>query len=67
LSYTRPPGANAIAVAKASTVGAVDAAQATALPRDSHDAPGRNRRFFDCPPLVVAQRDPCGAMARLID
>jgi hypothetical protein len=43
----------------------LDPAQAAALPRDSNDAPERDRRFLDCPP-VVAQRDSCGAMARLI-
>jgi hypothetical protein len=37
------------------------------LGRDSHDEPGRHRRNLDRPPLVVARRDPCGAMARLID
>jgi hypothetical protein len=40
--------------------------QVTALPRDSHDAPKRHRRNPDRSP-VVAERDLCGAMARLID
>jgi hypothetical protein len=48
-------------------ISAVDAAQASALPRDSNDEPGRHRCNFDRSPLVVARRDPCGAMARLID
>jgi hypothetical protein len=46
---------------------AVDGPRAAALPRDSHDQPGCYRRFLDRPPLVVARREPCGAMARLID
>jgi len=40
--------------------------QVLTLPHDSHDEPGRHRRFFDRPPLVVARGDSCGAMARLI-
>ena len=60
------PPANAIAAAKASTTAAVDGARVTALPRDSHDAPDRHGRNPERSPLV-AQRDLCGAMARLID
>ena len=44
----------------------VDDMQVLTLPHDSHDEPGRHRRFFDRPPLVVARGDSCGAMARLI-
>ena len=67
LSYTRPRGRFAIALSRASTVRLVDGGQVAALPRDSHDEPGRHRCFLDRLPLVVAQRDACGAMARLID
>jgi len=45
----------------------VDRTQVSALPRDSHDEPGRHGRNLDRSPLVVARRDSCGAMARLID
>jgi hypothetical protein len=45
----------------------VDRAQVSALVRDSHDEHGRHRCFLERPPVVVAQRDLCGAMARLID
>jgi hypothetical protein len=46
--------------------GAVDLPQVPAVPRESHDEPGRHRRFLDRSPLV-ARFDLCGAMARLID
>jgi hypothetical protein len=46
---------------------AVDGAHSSPLRADSHDQPGRHRRFFDRSPLLVARRDACGAMARLID
>jgi hypothetical protein len=44
---------------------ALDPPQLAALPSDSHDEPGRHRRFLDRSPLV-ASVDLCGAMARLI-
>jgi len=43
----------------------LDRVQPAALLCDSHDEPGRHRRFLDRPPLV-ASVDLCGAMARLI-
>jgi hypothetical protein len=45
----------------------LDPGQPATLPSDSHDAPVRHRCNFDRSPLVVARRDLCGAMARLID
>jgi hypothetical protein len=45
----------------------LDRAQASALPRDSNDEPGSHRCIFNRSRLVVARRDLCGAMARLID
>jgi hypothetical protein len=46
---------------------AVDQPQAAAVPRDSHEQPGRHRCILNRSPVVVAEREPCGAMARLID
>jgi hypothetical protein len=58
--------AHAICGSEPSTARDVDAMGSHPLGRDSHDEPGRHRRFLDRSPLV-ASVDLCGAMARLID
>jgi hypothetical protein len=66
LSYTRLGVGQCHLRIEAVNQRSVDLCQADELGGDSNDAPERHRRFLDRSPLV-ARRDLCGAMARLID
>ena len=55
------------ACARRQLISLVDLTQGSALPSDSHDEPGRYRCILHRSPFLVARRDACGAMARLID